>query len=358
MINWNEPRFDEDDIASVTQALKDNYINEGQRTKNVERLLAKYLNVKYVIMTANGTASLFLAVKADAILKGLKDFEVIVPDYTMIATATAVGWAGGKVCLVDCEKVRFTIDTKKIEEKINSKTTAIIPVHILGRSADIEEIKRIAFKYGLSIIEDAAGALGSSNEFGYLGTYGDIGCFSLQSNKIITCGQGGFVVTNSTRLYETMRRLRDFGRLDNKDSHEIEGYNLKFNDLSAALIESQFKKLESRKNLLTKQRNMYQYNLMGIKDIYFPYIRNVEIPLWVDVVVRDRHELLCYLLSNEINPRLPWIPLHKTKPYSSQYSFENADYVSDNGLWLPNGFGISDKDIKFVCDKIKEFYND
>ena len=103
-INWNEPRFDQEDIDNVTEVLRNNYVNEGPKTKELEETLQKYLGVKHIIMTSNCTASLFMAIKADAIIKKIIDFEVIVPDMTMIASATAVGWAGGKVVLVEVEK--------------------------------------------------------------------------------------------------------------------------------------------------------------------------------------------------------------------------------------------------------------
>ena len=103
-INWNEPKFGEDEIREVNEVISSGYVNEGPKTKQLEEELKKYLNVKYVILTVNATAALFLAVKADAIVKGKKDFEVIVPDLTMIATATSVEWADGKPILIDVEK--------------------------------------------------------------------------------------------------------------------------------------------------------------------------------------------------------------------------------------------------------------
>ncbi len=361
-INWFEPVFDEEDISEVKKVLESAYVNEGPKTRELEEEIKKLLNKKYIIITTSATSALFLAVKADAILKEVKEFEVIIPDLTMIATATSVGWAGGKPILVDSNKSNFTIDVNKIEGKISEKTTSIIPVHTLGRSSDMDRVMEIAKKHNLSVIEDAAGALGSKNEKGqYLGTIGQLGCFSLQSNKIITCGQGGIIVTDNKDYYELIRRLRDFGRLNNKEFiHNIEGYNLKFNDLSAALALSQFRKLENKKRLLIKQKDLYEKLLSDIKEVKFPECKEGEIPLWVDVLAEKRGELISHLNKNNIFPRACWPAVHLNPPYAyngSDLDFPIATKISNDAIWLPNGPNISDEDIKIVCDKILEFYN-
>lgn len=360
LIRWNEPRFNDEEIQEITKVIKENYVNEGPKTKELEEKIKEYLDIKYAIITTNATAALFLALKADSIIRGVKDFEVIIPDMTMIATATSVNWAGGKPILVDIKKDDLTIDPKKIEEKITPKTTAIILVHILGRSAEISNLKEIAKKHNLTLIEDAAGAFGSKKENKFLGTLGKIGCFSLQSNKIITSGQGGIIVTNDEKYYETIRRLRDFGRLNNKEFlHETIGYNLKFNDLSAALAVAQFKKIEERKLLLLNQLNKYKQELSSIKHIKFFDLEEGEIPLWIDVIVEKRDKLKEFLESNNIFCRNCWPAIHRNKPYQSEGSdldYPNASYFSDNVIWLPNGPALTDIEIEVVCSKIKEFY--
>ena len=363
-INWNEPKFDSDDLREVTEVIQTAYVNEGPKTKEFEENLKEYLGVKHVIFTTNATAALFLAIKADALMKGISDFEVIVPDMTMIATASAVHWAGGKAIPVDVLEDKMTIDVDKIKEKITSKTTAIIPVHILGRSVKMNKLKELAEEYNLTIIEDAAGGLGSKYLGGkYLGTIGKAGCFSLQSNKIITCGQGGIIVTDDDKYYETIRRLRDFGRLNNKEFlHEEIGYNLKFNDLSAALALSQFRKIGQKKQFLVNQYRQYKELLSDVGEIKFPEFKIIEgeIPLWIDVFAKDREELIAHLKENNIHPRSCWPAIHRNPPYKifgTDQNFPNASFISDNVLWLPNGYAISEKEIILICEKIKEFYN-
>jgi perosamine synthetase len=360
-INWNEPRFGNEELENVSEVINTAYVNEGPKTKELEEEIKNLLNVKYVILTTNATAALFLAVKADSIIKNKPDFEVIVPDMSMIATATAVNWAGGKPRLVDVESENATIDWNRIEEKINEKTIAIIPVHILGRSANMDKINAIAKKYDLSVIEDAAGALGGKYNGEHLGTIGDVGCYSLQSNKIITCGQGGIIVTNNEKYYEAIRRLRDFGRLNNKEFlHNKVGYNLKFNDLSAALALSQFKRLGARKELLKKQKQAYKQELAGLKEVIFFKNKDEEVPLWIDVIVSKREELIAYLNEKDIYPRACWPAIHQNPPYQLQGddgSYENSSFMAKNCLWLPNGPAITLDQIVFICQNIKEFYS-
>lgn len=361
VIRWNEPRFGKEELEEVSQVLKESYVNEGPKTKELEDIFKNFLGIKHVIFTANCTASLFLAIKAESIKREIDNFEVILPDYTMFATASAVNWAGGKPIFVDINKEDLTIDVSKIEEKINKKTIAIIPVHILGRSAEIEKLKELAKKYNLSIIEDSAGALGSRLDKDYLGTIGDLGCFSLQSNKIVTSGQGGVIVTNDDKLNEIIRRLRDFGRFDKKEFlHNEIGYNLKFNDLSAALALAQMKKIESNKKFLLNQFNQYKKELSSISKIRFFDYSSGEIPLWVDVEVKSRDLLRDFLKENNVFCRDAWPALHRNPPYferGSDQDFPNSSFASDNVIWLPNGPGINSSQISFVCEKIKEFYS-
>lgn len=358
IIRWNEPVFREEELKEVSEVIKNNYVNEGPKTKELEEELKNYLGVKYVILTTNATAALFLSIKSEAIKRGVKDFEVIIPDLTMFATATAVDWAGGKPILVDIIKDDLTIDASKIEEKINSKTIAIVPVHILGRSANMEKIMLIAKEKNIAIIEDAAGSLGSKNKNKFQGTIGDIGCFSLQSNKIITSGQGGIIALDNNENYEIIRRLRDFGRLNNKEFlHEKIGYNLKFNDLSAALGIAQFKKINSRINLLKEQFKIYNKELSNVKEIKFFKYKDGEVPLWIDVFAEDKLNLKSFLEINNIFCRECWPSIHRNAPYLVEdKNFPNSSFASDNILWLPNGPALNEEKIKFVCEKIKAFY--
>jgi perosamine synthetase len=360
-IGWFEPRFGEEEIAEARKVLENNYLNEGLKSKELEENLRDILGVKYILLTTNATAALFLSIKSESILRGVEnDFDIIVPDLTMIASATSVIWAGGNPIIVDVKKDDGTIDTEKIVKKITKKTIGILPVHVLGRSAEMKRLKEIAEKFNLVIIEDAAGALGSMNDGKYLGTIGDYGCFSLQSNKIISCGQGGIIATNDQKRYDILKRLRDFGRLNNQEFlHDAIGFNLKFNDLSAAVALAQLKKLEERKIMLTNQFNLYKNNLKEQSEVCFFNLRINEIPLWVDIIAKDADKLNSFLLENNIICRKCWPSIHMNKPFNKhgeEKDFPVSSFISKNTLWLPNGPSVSEEDINFVCEKIREFY--
>lgn len=273
-ISWYSPKFGEKEKELVVKALETGYVNDGgPMCKELEKKISKFLEVKHVILTTSGTAALFLALKADQIIRNLKDYEVIIPDFTCIATANAVRWAGNGAIevLADVNKEDYCINILDIEKKIGPKTKVIIINQIIGRCCDIEELNKIAKEHGLIIIEDAAGAFGSKCKHGYIGTIGKVGCFSLQANKIISCGQGGIVVTNDDLYANKMRRIRDQGRLNKTDVvYPIEGYNLKFNDILAGVVLGQLEDIENRIKNLINQRKQYEQELKNIPEIFLP----------------------------------------------------------------------------------------
>ncbi len=361
-IRWNEPVFTGEEKKLVNEVLDSGYVSEGSFTKELEKQLQKYFSVKHAILTTSGTAALFLGIKADQMIRGLKDYEILVPDLTFIATANAIKWAGANPVLVDIEKNRFCISPKEIEKKITLKTKSILPMSFLGRSWDVNELNRIVKENNLTIIEDAAAALGSKTNQGHLGCFGKVGCYSLQSNKIISCGQGGIVVTNDDEYFEMIKRIKDQGRLyRGEEIYLTEGYNLKFNDILSAIVLAQFRNIEERKDRLINQRLMYEKELSEIPEISFPKINyeQGEVPSYVDILVKNRDKLKQHLELNEIFPRACWKPIHKNPPYQNQGNdshFPNASLISNNCLWLPNGHAVSLEQIGYVCEKIKEFY--
>ena len=227
----------------------------------------------------------------------------------------------------------------------------------------MDEIEKVAQENNLTIIEDAAGALGSKSKKGYLGTLGKVGCFSLQANKIISCGHGGFVITNDANYYEVMSRIKDFGRFrKDEEFHKILGYNFKFNDILASIALEQFKKLESRIKKYIAQRKRYEENLKKVKEISFPKIHyeNGEVPIYVDAIVQRRNELKKYLELEGIMCRKNWPPLHRNPPYKKQgpdANFPISSFISDNCIWFPNGNKVTFEEIDIICNKIKNFYH-
>ena len=179
-ISWWEPLLDSSDLKAVSNVIKQNYPNQGSFTKRLEKKLSILLKVKHCICVTSGTMAIFLALKS---LNIKKDDEVIVPDITFAATANAVNLCGAKVILADVNKETLTIDVNSLEKKINSKTKAVIPVHISGRGAEMEKILKIAKKHKIHVIEDTAEAFMSKYNKKYLGTFGLLGCFSFSANN-------------------------------------------------------------------------------------------------------------------------------------------------------------------------------
>jgi len=360
-ISWYSPKFGVREKELVNKVLDDAYVNEGPMCKEVEKKISEFLKIKHVILTTSGTAALFLALKADQVIRNLKDYEVIVPDFTCVASANSIRWAGAKEVLVDVNCDDYCISIEDVKRKITSKTKVILITQIIGRCCNMEELNKIAKEHGLIIIEDVAGALGSKYKKDYIGTIGKAGCFSLQANKIISCGQGGIVVTNDDEYANKIRRIRDQGRLNKSDLvYPIEGYNLKLNDILAAVVLGQLEDIENRIKNLISQRKQYEKELKDVKEIFLPKTdyENGCVPLWIDPLAENSEKLGKFLVENGITIRKPgWPPVHRNGTYMCEDErFPNSTYISDNSLWVPNGPTITPEEISYICDKIKEFY--
>jgi len=352
------PTVEKEDYEFIKKALDVNFINEGPLTAEFENKIAGLLNAKYAMATTSGTAAIFLALKALDIGHG---DEVIVPDITFIATANAVDLCGAKPVLVDIDPKTLTISIDAIKRNLTSKTKAIVPVHVTGRAADMDAILAIAKKHNLFVIEDAAEALGSKYKEKYLGTWGNIGCFSFSANKTISTGQGGMMVTDNEELYKKLRPLKDQGRpvrgTGGDDLHNTIGYNFRITDLQAGMGLGQLTHLPNRIKRMKKNYELYRENLKNVKEISFFSSRTEELPQWTDIQVERRDELEKYLKDQNMDCRKYWLPLHRQLAYKmADDNFPNSTALSPKSLWLPSAFTLSDEDILAVCQKIKEFY--
>ena len=360
-IPWWEPQIGSPlERKYIERVLKDNYANEGKLTTEFENKIAARLSVKHAIATTSGTNAIFLALKALGVGHG---DEVIVPDATFIASANAVTLAGGTPILVDINPKDLTISIDAFRSAITSKTKAVIPVHVTGRGADMEEIIKIAREKKIFIVEDAAEALLSKYNGKYLGTWGDTGCFSFSAAKTITTGQGGMIVTNSDELYEKLKPLKDQGRpvrgTGGDDLHDTIGFNFKFTDIQAALGLGQHELVDERIKRMVRNYNLYKKELSGIRgfEIFDIDIENGGVPQWTDALIERRGELDAYLKNFNIDCRRYWLPIHRQKAYPlSDDKFTNSNKYMPQALWLPSAFTLTDKDIMAVVSRIKEFY--
>lgn len=352
-INWWRTKLGNKEIKSVIQAIKHEHLSQGVVVKEFEENLSKKLNVPYVVCTTNGSSALLLAY----IALGVKpNDEVIIPNRTFIATAHAALLLGAKVILVDTNKSIPTIDVNAIERKITKKTKVIVPVHLNGRSCDMNHINELAEKYGINVVEDSAQALFSRNKNGYLGTQSSIGIYSIAATKIITTGQGGFLVTKDKELYEKMRLIRNHGVVDTlKDSYNQLGFNFRYSDILASIGNIQLTKADKNINYVNMVYKKYESSLpKSIKMIHVD-IQNGEVPLWVEVLCKEREKLMKYLLNNGVETRQFLPDLNLSQHLSNNGLFTNSKLFSKNGLILPCGPAQKMSDIEFVIDLLRKW---
>ncbi len=360
-IRWFFPKFGENEKNKVIEVLESNYINDGKITAELEAKIAAYIGSRYCVAVTSGTAAIALSLMALGI--GLGD-EVIVPDMTFIATANAVRLTGATVKLVDIESIRFNIDPERVYRAIGPKTKAVIAVDVNGRGADYEALESICKKHGLSLICDSAEALGSKYKGRYLGTYGDVGCFSFSANKTVSSGQGGMIATNNIDVYHRLRELKDqgrrFGGTGGDDLHPVIGFNFKYTNLQAAVALAQFDRISDRIAHFQKRDEWYASMLRGCPQVTLPPLSATsgEVRQWTDLLCKDRERLESALRNHKMEFRPFWFPLHTQKPYLlPDEGFENSIEISKTGLWLPSSFELTREDVAKVSKVIREEFS-
>ena len=336
----------------------------GENVINFEKSFAEYCGSKYCVGVGSGTDALYFALFASGISA---DDEVILPVNTFIATAEAVSYCNAKPVFVDIDEKTYNIDVNKIEEKITSKTKAIMPVHLYGQPANMDAILKIARKYNLRVIEDACQAHGAeilmeSNRWERAGSIGNIGCFSFYPGKNLGAyGDGGAAVMNDPEIARIIQLLRNHGS-EKRYVHEIVGYCNRLDSLQAAVLNVKLKKLEMWNHKRRDNAALYNTLLQGI-DLTLPHadasIKHVY-HLYV-VRVKQREELQKYLNSNGIDTGIHYpIPLHLQTAYKylghTKGDFPVAEKISNEILSLPMYPELSSSQIQYVADKIKEFY--
>jgi len=357
-IHQVEPYIAEPEIKAMNDYLRSGgWLTEFRKTEEFERMLADFLGVKYAVVVTSGTVALYLSMLAAEI--GPSD-SVMVPDYTMIASANSVKWAGADVVSCDIEKDTLCLDLNCLTLKEN--TRALMYVDINGRSGNMEEVVNFCKENKLYLIEDACQALGSKWNNKFLGTFGDMGVFSFTPHKIITAGQGGAVVTDNEDLYNRVKKLKDFCRITpGVDVHSDIGYNFKFTDLQAVIALEQLKTIDYR---IKRKKQVYGEYMELLSDVdcaeFLPMDLEQSVPWFIDMLLKDksRDELVLHLKKNGIGSRPFYPPIHSQKPYSyPQGNFDITVDIASRGIWLPSSISLNSEDIKRICDSIKAFFH-
>ena len=354
-----EPWIGKEELKEISQSIKARWISGGPKVKKFQEKIAKLCHVKHAIAVCNGTQALYVGLKILGIGPG---DEVIVPDFTFIASGNAVVWAGAKPIFVDVDKKTFNIDPLKIEKAITKKTKAIMPVHIYGQAARMPEICKIAKKHNLYVIEDAAQGIGVTYNKKPVGSFGQVGCLSFYADKILTTGEGGMVLTNNDDLAKQAVILLNQGRTGRGwYIHDFLGYNFRMTDLQAAVGLAQLKKLPTIIKKREKNEGLYKKYLADVKEVQFPYISpKGKRTIWrITILVDDPQALLEFLDKKGIKANRTFGPLHSQpcyKNYRTKETFPNARFAFDRILRLPSATGLTEKEIKYICQKIRLFF--
>lgn len=326
--------------------------------KIFESEFAQLIGSKFAITTSSCTGALHLALLALGVGQG---DEVIIPELTWVATASAVRYVGATPVFADVDSKTWTLCEESLRSLINEKTRAIIPVHLYGYPANMDSICRIAADYDIKIIEDAAPAVGATFDRKHVGTFGDFGCFSFQGAKMLVTGEGGMLVTNDEDLFKKAWKFQDHGRKPGTFWIDQIGYKYKMSNLQAAFGLGQLKRIENQIQKKRKINEWYREDLKDIGTIRFQseftnsksicWMTSIEIS---DDCVIDRDTVIQHLYSNGIDSR-PVFPAISQYPIWNKKQQANtiAKKIGDSSINLPSGVLLSRNSVSKVSEVLR-----
>lgn len=353
-----EQELDQQLRDAFSRVFERSWYIEGVECQNFEKAFADYCGTEFCVGCGNGLDALMLSLKALGIGEG---DEVIVPSNTYIATALAVTYVGATPVFVEPILDTFNIDPTKIEEKINEKTKAIMPVHLYGQPADMDPIMEIAGKYNLYVVEDCAQAHGATYKGKKIGTFGDAAGFSFYPGKNLgALGDAGAAVTNKKEIADKIRALGNYGS-DYKYHHIYQGNNSRLDELQAAFLSEKLPILDKMNAERRRIADMYLKGITNSKIILPTVIEEVQ-PVWHIFGIRceERDALADYLEQQGIATNMHYpIPMHLQGAYKDLGILEGmlplAEEISKTELSLPMYYGMKDEEIRYVIEKINTF---
>jgi dTDP-4-amino-4,6-dideoxygalactose transaminase len=374
---WRIPLYkvywDENDVEAVTKIIKrGTYWTAGPEIEEFERVVANYVGVKYGVSFNSGTSALHAALLAYEIKQG---DEVIVPSFTFIATANAPLFVGAKPVFADIEDSTFGLDPNDVERKITRRTKAIMPIHYGGLPCRIKELRKIAQEYNLLLIEDAAESLGASVDGRKVGSFGNAAMFSFCGNKVITTGEGGIIVTNSSEIYERLKLIRSHGRLESEPyfmstktlDYIMLGYNWRISSITAALGLAQMKKLDRIIKMRRKNAEYITSKLSKINEVKVPQPPEGYFHVYQMYTIRVkggrgvRDALKDHLAKKGIMSKVYFEPVHLTHFYREKFGFKGGELpvterLSSEVLTLPLYPTMTIEEMDYIIESIKEFF--
>ncbi|MBZ5557429.1 MAG: DegT/DnrJ/EryC1/StrS family aminotransferase [Acidobacteriia bacterium] len=354
-ISWWRTNFGVEEADRIAASIAQEHISQGPETAEFERRLAALLGVPHVVATTSGSTALLMSLIAAGVGPG---DEVIVPNRGWIAAAHAVRLLGAKVVLADVQAGTPLLDVDDAAGRVTPKTRVIVPVHLNGRSVDMDAVNRLAAERGLIVIEDAAQALCSRNALGPLGGQSFAGCFSFSVAKIISTGQGGFIATRDAATYRRLSLMRTHGVADVVNAEWTEfGFNFRFTDILASIGLVQLGRLAGRIEQVKTIHAQYEAGLRGVESVKLISVNVAagEIPIYIEVLCPARAALIAFLADRGIETR-PFHPdLNLARYLDNPGVFPHSAVFATQGLVLPSGPGQTAGNVQRVLDEVRRF---
>ncbi len=361
----NTPSLTGNEEQYLADCIRTGWISsEGPAIREFEQKFAARIGRRFGIAISNGTAALEIAVRALNLGPG---DEVILPTFTIISCASAVVKEGAIPVVVDADPVTWNMDVAQLAEKITTQTRAIMPVHIYGLPVDMDPVIELARRYNLKIIEDAAEAHGQTYRGKPCGTFGDLSIFSFYPNKLITTGEGGMLLTDDEALAERCRSLRNLCfQPQRRFIHEELGWNYRMTNLQAALGLAQLEQWNSFIQRKRKMGRIYTELLTGVEGIQLPLEKadHADNIYWVFGLVVDEKigsakTIMDRLAQHQIGTRPFFYPMHQQPVFQKMGLFSGlscpvAERIAEQGFYLPSGLGLTEEQIVYVADCLKE----
>ncbi len=359
------PWLEEAERAAVSETVAANWITEGPKSAAFSARLNDLIGVEYGVFAPNGTLALALGLMALGVGPG---DEVLVPDVTFIGSATAVLMVGATPVFVEVNRANFQIDAGHAEALVNQRTRAVMPVHLYGMCCDMDAVMAFARRHGLSVIEDAAQAVGVHYKGRHAGSIGDVGCFSFFADKTITTGEGGYVVCRDEAVYEALRLLRNQGRLDRGSFvHPAIGYNFRITDMQAAVGLAQLDKLDEIVARKLAIMEWYRHGLAGLEAISYLTLEpgSSYVPFRMVVLCDGARDLAQALEDAGVQSRSFFYPMHQQPCFDhldrmaggpltlDDEAYPNAIHGYQHGLCLPIFPTLEEDAVGFICDVIR-----